>query len=138
MFVKKRSIQRPFKHLRVFDLWPLDVTLTLTLRQGQERLCHYHVFYLGARYEVCGCNTFVLFCDLWPTPVTFSFRQGHLHFNHYMYFMFLNVCTKMKFVCSIEFEMWTIIWRKLKWRHNDVITHSIFIKLKHKSTKGKA
>ena len=35
---------------------------------------------------------------------------------------------KMKFVGSIEFKTWTFVWRKLKWRHNDVITHSIFMK----------
>ena len=30
----------------------------------------------------------------------------------------------------------TIVWRKLRWRHNDVISHSNFMKFKHKSTKG--
>ena len=40
-----------------------------------------------------------------------------------------------KLVGSIEFEIWTIVWRTLKWRHNDVILHSIFIKFKYKSTK---
>ena len=41
-----------------------------------------------------------------------------------------------KFVCSIEYEIWTIVWRKPKWRNNDVIIHSTFMKFKHKSTKG--
>ena len=42
----------------------------------------------------------------------------------------------MKFVCSIEFNIWTIVWRKLKWRHNDVITYSIFMKFKQKFIKS--
>ena len=28
-----------------------------------------------------------------------------------------------KLVGSIEIEIWTIVSRKIKWRHNDVITH---------------
>ena len=44
----------------------------------------------------------------------------------------------MKFVGSIEIEIWIIVWRKLRWRHNDVIAHLIFffIIFKCKSTKG--
>ena len=42
----------------------------------------------------------------------------------------------MKFVGSIQFEIWTIVRRKLKLRHNEVITHSIFMKFKCKPTKG--
>ena len=33
----------------------------------------------------------------------------------------------MKFVGFIEFEIWTIVWRKRKLRHNDVIVHLIFM-----------
>ena len=36
---------------------------------------------------------------------------------------------RMKFVGSIEFEMWTIVWRKLKWRHNNVIMTSSSIQI---------
>ena len=36
-----------------------------------------------------------------------------------------------KSVGSIEFEIWTIVWRKLKWRHNDVISHLNFMKFIH-------
>ena len=43
---------------------------------------------------------------------------------------------KMKFVCSIEFEIWTFVWRKLKWHHNDVIPHLIFMKILYKSATG--
>ena len=42
----------------------------------------------------------------------------------------------MKFVGLIEFEIWTTVCRKLKWRHNDLITYSNLIKFKHKSTKS--
>ena len=42
----------------------------------------------------------------------------------------------MKILGSIEFEKWTFVWRKLKSCHNDIITHSIFMKLKYESTKG--
>ena len=41
-----------------------------------------------------------------------------------------------KLLVSIEFEIWTIVWRKLKWCHNDVITDLIFMKFKNKLTKG--
>ena len=50
-------------------------------------------------------------------------------------FTIISTCTfwcilvpRMMFVGSIEFEIWTNVWRKLKWCHNDVITHLIFIK----------
>ena len=54
---------------------------------------------------------FVHFCDLWPSPVTFSFCQGHMH-------SITNRCTlyccmlvpSMKLVGLIEFEIWTIVW----------------------------
>ena len=34
---------------------------------------------------------------------------------------------KMKFVSAVEFEIWTFVWRKLKWRHHDVIIRLIFL-----------
>ena len=37
--------------------------------------------------------------------------------------------SSIQFVCSIEFEIWTVVCRKLKWRHNDVIILSIFYDL---------
>ena len=40
----------------------------------------------------------------------------------------------MKFVCRIEFVIWTIVWRKLTC-HNDIITYSI-LKFKHKSSRA--
>ena len=43
---------------------------------------------------------------------------------------------RTKFIGSVEFEILTIVCRKLKWRHNDVISHSNYMKFKHKATKG--
>ena len=42
----------------------------------------------------------------------------------------------MKFVGSIEFEIWTIVCQKLKQCHYDVITHLNLMKFKHKCVKG--
>ena len=64
--------------------------VTLTLHQGQENLCHLMspiVLYLGTRYDVwhemkrydTKYDHLIFFCDLWPSPVTFSICQGHLH-----------------------------------------------------------
>ena len=46
------------------------------------------VFYLGNKYDVYVFNTLqdmiiylFIVCDLWPSPVTFSVCQDHLHFN---------------------------------------------------------
>ena len=101
------------------------------------------IMYLGTRYDICECNSllrdmtissFFLIFDLrlWPSSsvkVTFIFIIK----------LMLDCCVlvpSMKFVGSIEFEIWTIVWRKLKWRHYDVITFSIFMKFKHESIKG--
>ena len=46
-----------------------------------------------------------------------------------MNFMLLSVCTKKKkkkFAGSVEFEIWTFVSRKLKWRHHDVITFDFY------------
>ena len=100
------------------------------------------VLYLGTRYDVCECNSmremtissFLVTFDLrlWPSlsvKVTF------------ISFIWWTLCccaliASTKFVGSIEFEIWTIVYRKFKWRQNDVIAHSIFMKFKHKSTMG--
>ena len=141
--MEKQEAFRERRHLHVCDLWPWDVTLTLS--QGQIGSCHEMsliVLYLGTRYDVCECNIlrhmtisffFVTFdLRLWPSSsvkVTFNFV-----IRWTLYCCVLVPSTK--FVDSIEFEIWTIVWRKLKWRHNDVISHSHFMKFKHKSTKG--
>ena len=51
-------------------------------------------------------------------------KSGHLHSNWSMYLMLLNVGTKCE-VCRYD-RNWdlilTIVWRKLIWLHNDVIS----------------
>ena len=36
---------------------------------------------------------------------------------------------KMKFVGSVEFEIWTLVWRKLKWRHQPLYFYEILIQI---------
>ena len=100
------------------------------------------VLCLGTRYDVYECNSlrdmttnsfFVTFdLHLWPwayVNVTFTSISRCI----------LCSCTlvpSIKRVGSIEFEIWTIVYIKRKWRHNDVITHSTFMKFQPKSTKG--
>ena len=65
---------------------------------------------------------------LWPLTFTCDLQVMSM----------LCTCTfvpSIKLVGSIEFELWTIVCRKLKWRHNCVNTHWNLIKFKHKSTK---
>ena len=136
----KQEAFRERRHLHVCDLWPwpfVKVKKALSLDVAFCIVPWYQVWWLWVYYFTRYHHLFIL-CDLWLSPVTFIVCQGHFHFNHYMFSMMLNVCTKNE-VCSlgsIEFEIWTIDWRKLKWRHNDVITYLIFMKFKHKSTKG--
>ena len=89
------------------------------------------VLYLDTRYDNFECNSLrdmtisSLFCDIWPSPsvkVTFIFIIRWT----------LCCCVLVpstKFVGSRKFEIWTIVWRKLKWRYNNVITHSIFYEI---------
>ena len=93
-----RSIQRTQTPLR---LWPLILWCDLSSRS--RKLMSLDVVYCIVPWYQVWClwvcyfkryhHLFIL-CDLWPSPVTFSFCQCPLHFNHYMYFMLLNVCTK--------------------------------------------
>ena len=93
------------------------------------------VLYLGTRYDVCECNSL--------RDVTISSFLWSLTFllwpSRSLLFLSLDGCYVLvpstKFVGLKEFEIWTIVWRKLKWRHNDVICHFNFMKFKHKSTK---
>ena len=93
------------------------------------------VLYLDTRYGVCECNSlrhmtissfFVTFdLRLWPSS---SVKATFIFIIRWT----LCCCVLVpstKFVDSIEFEIWTIVWRKHNWRHNDVISHSIFIYL---------
>ena len=93
--------------------------------------------YLGTRYDVYECdslrnmtiNSFFVTFDHAYVKVTFTSISRCT----------LCSCTlvpSMKFVGSIEIDIWTIVCRKLKGHYNDVIALSNLIKLKHKSTKG--
>ena len=139
---KTRSIQRTQTHPR---LWPLTLTCDLDLTSRSRNVTSLDVVYSiepwfqvwclliwwFARYD--HLFIFVTFdLHLWPSAyvkVTFTLISRCT----------LCSCTllpRMKFVGSIEFEIWTIVCWKLNWRHNDVITHSNLIKFKHKTTKG--
>ena len=77
------------------------------------------VLYLGTRFDVYECKRLrdmtigSFFCDIWPSPVTF------------IVWLSLDGCYVVVYWFqvrrSIEFEIRTIVWRKFKWRHNDVI-----------------
>ena len=89
------------------------------------------VICLGTRYDVCGCNNykiwpFVYFYDLRPSPMWPSPSVK-------VTIILITKCTLcccilviiMQFLGSIEFEIWTIVWRKPKGCHNDIIIRSI-------------
>ena len=88
----------------------------------------------------------IIVCEIWPLILFFVTFDLHLWPSAYVNVTFTlfsrcilcsyTLVPNMKFVCLMEFEIWTIVYRKLKWRHNDVITHSNLIKFKHKSTKS--
>ena len=135
---------RERRRLQVCDLWPCGVTLTF--RQGKESWCHKMsliVFYVGTRYDVYGFNTLrdITIClfyvtfdlHLWPSAFVKLFTCTLIIRCILCCWMFVP---KMKFVGSVEFEIWTFVWRKLKWGHHDVITNLIFMKFKKKSAKG--
>ena len=131
------------EHLHICDLWPWGVTLNL--RQGQESWCHKMlliVLYLDTRYNVYGFNTlgdtticlFHVTFDLHLWPLT-SVKVTCTLINRC-----ISCCwmfePKMKFVGSVEFGIWTFVWRKLYWRHYDVITNLILMKFIYKSAKS--
>ena len=59
--------------------------------------------------------------------------HGYFHFHHHVVVYWYQIW----FICPIEIEMWTKhLNKKLKLRHNDVITDSILMKFKYKPTKG--
>ena len=92
------------------------------------------VLYLDTRYDVCECNSLrhmTISSFLWPLTFSLTFIVHKVTFIFIIRWT-LYCCVlfpSTKFVGSVKFEIWTIVWRKLKWRHNDVITHSIFMKL---------
>ena len=84
------------------------------------------VLYLGSRYDVCDSNSlrdmtinsfFVTF-DLRLSPSS-SVKVTFISIIRWTLYCCVMV-PSTKFVGSIEFEIWTIVWRKLKSCHNDV------------------
>ena len=134
---------RERRHLHVCDLWPWVVTLTSS--QGIKGLCHLMsliVLYLGTRYDVCMCNSLrdmTISSFLWPLTFACDLHRPSRSLSFFFIRWTLCCCVLVpstKFLGSIEIEIWTIVWRKLKWRHNDVNSHLNFMKFIHKSTKG--
>ena len=88
-------------------------------------------------YQVwCQCVTISSF--LWPLPFACDLHCQSRSFSFFsLDGRYVAVyCTKYEVSRFNKFEIWTIVYRELKWRYNDVITHSNLIKFKHKSTKG--
>ena len=127
-----------------YDYWPsafvnvkkTDVIrcrlLYCTLVPGKMSMCL-------ILYEISSFVYFNVTLDLHLWPSVFVKITGTLTIRCiFCCWMFLP---KKKFVGSVEFEIWTIVWRKLKWRnpwcHRDVIIHFvIFMKFNYKSAKG--
>ena len=91
--------------------------------------------YLGTRYDVCGCNSLrdmIISSFLWHLTFACDLhgpsRSHSILLLDWRYVVACVLVPSTKFVGLIEFEIWTIVWRKLKWRHNDVITYSTFFK----------
>ena len=116
-------------------LWPLTLWCDLDLSSRSRKMLLI-VFYLGTRYDVYGFNTLrnITIClfyvtfdlHLWPwayVKVTFTSISRCTLCN-------CTLVPSIKLVGKIEFEIWTIVYRKLKWRHNDIIIHSSVIKSK--------
>ena len=82
----------------------------------------------------------VIVCEIWSLVYFHLWPSSSVKVTFIIIIRWTLYCCLMvpstKFVGSIEIEKWTIIWIRMKWRHNDVITHSIFMKFKHKTTKG--
>ena len=127
---KKKKITK--KHSENADtstssMWPFTLwcDLDLMLRSIKLMLLDvaycivplYQVWCLWVYYVAIYHHSLILF-GIWPSLVTFSFFQGHLYFNHCMYFMLLNVCTK-KEVCSSS-RIWNMnICTEKTWMPNN-------------------
>ena len=115
------------------ELWPRLMSLDVV-----------YCIYIGTRYDVCECNS-LRHMTISSFFVTFDFRlwpSSSVKVNFIFIIRWTLCCCvgylvpSTKFPGSIEFEIWTIVWRKLNWSHNDVISHSNFMKIIHKATKG--
>ena len=86
------------------------------------------VLYLGTRHDVYGFNTLrdITICLFYVT-LTFDLHlwpSSSLKVTIIFIIRWTLCCCVLvpstKFVGSIKFEIWTIVLRKLKWRHNDL------------------
>ena len=102
------------------------------------------VLYLGTRYDVCECNS-LRDMTISSFFVTFDLRllPSLSVKNTFICIIKWTLCCcvlvpSTNFVGSIKIEIWTIVWRKLKWCHNQTMTSSsiqFLCTFKHKSTK---
>ena len=139
---KPRSIQRRQTPPR---LWPLTLWCNIGLSSRSRKLMSLDAaFCIVSWYRVYGFHTlryhylFIL-CDLWPSPVTSAFVKVTwtlvirciwltcTSVIRCIWFCWMFV-PKMKLVGSVEFKIWTFVWRNLKWHHYDVIPNLIFMK----------
>ena len=100
------------------------------------------VLYLCTRYDVYG------FITLWDITICLFYVTFDLHLSPSLSvkvtFTLLILCIlccwmfvpKLKSVGSVEFEIWTFLYRKPKWRHYDVIINLISMKFTYKSVKS--
>ena len=116
--LKTRSIQRTPTPPR---LWPLTLTCDIDLTLRSRKLiirCRLLYCAMVPGNDVCECNSFrdmtinsffVTFdLQLWPlayVKVTFKLISRCTLFS-------CTLVPSIKFVCSIEFEIWTILWKK--------------------------
>ena len=132
---KTRSIQRTQTPPR---LWPLTLSCDLDLESRSKKLCR--LLYCTLVPGMMSVS--VIDRELWPLAhfydLSFDLRLWPSSSVKDAFIFIIGWtlrCCKLvpstKFVGLIEFEIWTIVWWKHKWRHNDIINHSIF-----NSTKG--
>ena len=136
----KQEAFRERRHLHVCDLWPCAVTLTF--RQDQVSWCHCMpliILYLDTRYDVHGFDGLqdITICLFYVTFDLHHWTSAFVKVTCTLIIICILCCwmfvPKMKFVGSVLFEIWTLVWRKPKWRHYDVITNLILMKFTYKS-----
>ena len=97
--IYSREVNRESWKIKKINFEPLWHWPFVKVKKAEVIRCR--LLYYFTRYH----HLFIL-CDLWPSPVTFIVCQGHFHFNHYMHFMLLNVCTNNE-VCGFS-RIWNM------------------------------
>ena len=135
---KKHSENADTLHVYDLDLWPWSYFKVQKAYVIRCRLLHCAL--VPGMMSVCNSlrdmtiNSFFVTFDLHRWPSAYAKVTSTLFSRCTLYSC--TLVPRMKFVGLTEFEIWTIVCWKLKWRHNDVITYSNLIKFKYKSTKG--